>query len=116
MTSVAALRCGAGLVTLGAVVVAVPLGVTAAVCLSDILPFRARQVVKPVVEVLAAIPSVAYGFFALIVFAPLLQSHGGLVLAIMWWCLATPIALLPKQHQSVTPPSSPRNIFILYSP
>ncbi|MBU0638346.1 MAG: phosphate ABC transporter permease subunit PstC [Planctomycetes bacterium] len=81
---------GSGLVTLGAILVAVPLGITAAVCLSDILPFGVRQVVKPVVEVLAAIPSVAYGFFALVIFAPLMQDHGGRFLAVIWWCVATP--------------------------
>jgi phosphate transport system permease protein len=85
---------GSGLVTAGAILVAVPLGVSAAVCLSDILPFTLRQVVKPVIEVLAAIPSVAYGFFALVIFAPLLQNDGGRVLTIGWWCLATPVALL----------------------
>jgi phosphate transport system permease protein len=72
---------GSALVTAGAMVVAVPMGVFAAVCLSDILPFGVRQAVKPVIEILAAIPSVAYGFFALVVFAPLLQNHGGPVLA-----------------------------------
>jgi len=63
-------------VTAGAALVAVPLGVAAAVCLSDVLPFSVRQVVKPVVEMLAAIPSVAYGFFALVVLAPWMQTHG----------------------------------------
>lgn len=72
---------GSTLVTAGAMVVAVPMGVFAAVCLSDILPFGMRQAVKPVIEILAAIPSVAYGFFALVIFAPLLQEHGGPVLA-----------------------------------
>ena len=62
---------GSAMVTLGAILVAVPLGVLAALCLSDILPFAIRQMVKPVIEILAAIPSVAYGFFALVVFAPL---------------------------------------------
>ena len=85
---------GSGLVTLGAALVAVPLGVLGAVCLSDILPFTVRQYVKPVIEMLAAIPSVAYGFFALVVFAPLLQSHGGTVLATGWACVATPLAVL----------------------
>lgn len=85
---------GSGLVTLGAVVVAVPLGVAAAVCLSDVLPFGARQVAKPVIEILAAIPSVAYGFFALVVFAPLLQQNGGRILAVTWWVIATPVLLL----------------------
>jgi phosphate transport system permease protein len=88
----ASIFVGSGLVTLGAVLVAVPLGVSAAVCLSDILPFAVRQLVKPVIEVLAAIPSVAYGFFALVIFSPLLQERGGAVMAIGWWCVATPIA------------------------
>ena len=71
-----AIFIGSALVTIGATVLAVPLGVSAAICLSDVLPFHVRQIVKPVVEILAAIPSVAYGFFALVVLAPLLQSHG----------------------------------------
>jgi ABC-type phosphate/phosphonate transport system permease subunit len=62
----------------------VPLGVAAAVCLSDVLPFWLRQYVKPVIEVLAAIPSVAYGFFALVVFAPLLQDSGAAILTAGW--------------------------------
>jgi phosphate transport system permease protein len=85
---------GSGLVTLGAVIVAVPLGLSAAVCLSDVLPFGVRQYAKPVIEILAAIPSVAYGFFALVVFAPLLQERGGTVLAIATWALGLPVALL----------------------
>jgi phosphate transport system permease protein len=85
---------GTGLVTLGAVLFAVPLGVSAAVCLSDILPFSLRQFVKPVIEVLAAIPSVAYGFFALVVFAPILQENGGRVLAVAGWVIGAPICAL----------------------
>ena len=73
----AAIFAGSLLVTVAAVVVAVPPGVFAALCMSDILPFNVRQVLKPVIEMLAAIPSVAYGFFALVVLAPLLQDHGG---------------------------------------
>ena len=85
---------GTGLVTLGAILVAVPLGISAAVCLSDLLPFKLRQIVKPVIEVLAAIPSVAYGFFALVVFAPLLQNHGGVILATGAWLILGPILAL----------------------
>ena len=85
---------GTGLVTLGAVLLAVPLGVAAAVCLSDVLPFKVRQIVKPVIEMLAAIPSVAYGFFALVVLAPLLQERGGPVLSIARWIVGIPIALI----------------------
>ena len=85
---------GSVLVTLGAVVVAVPLGVAAAVCLSDVLPFAVRQTVKPIIEILAAIPSVAYGFLALVVFAPLLQDDGGRILAVAWYALAAPFLLI----------------------
>lgn len=85
---------GSALVTAGAMIVAVPVGIAAAVCLSDVLPFNVRQAVKPVVETLAAIPSVAYGFFALVVVAPLLQERGALVLTIAWWALAAPLLLL----------------------
>jgi phosphate transport system permease protein len=82
---------GSLLVTLGAIAVAMPLGVSAAVCLSDILPFGLRQTAKPVIEILAAIPSVAYGFFALVVFAPLLQASGGRILAACVWVLGIPV-------------------------
>jgi phosphate transport system permease protein len=85
---------GTGLVTLGAILVAVPLGISAAVCLSDLLPFHVRQIVKPVIEVLAAIPSVAYGFFALVVFAPLLQNHGGAILSVGAWMILGPLSAL----------------------
>jgi phosphate transport system permease protein len=85
---------GTGLVTLGAVIVAVPLGISAAVCLSDLLPFNVRQIVKPIIEVLAAIPSVAYGFFALVVFAPLLQNHGGAILSAGAWMILGPVFAL----------------------
>jgi phosphate transport system permease protein len=89
-----AIFVGSALVTAGATFFAVPLGVAAAICLSDVLPFGARQVVKPVVEILAAIPSVAYGFFALVVLAPLLQTNGGTVIATAWWVVAGPVLLL----------------------
>ena len=73
---------------------AVPLGIAAAIALSDILPYRVRQLVKPVIEILAALPSVAYGFFALVIFAPLLQNRGGSLLALAAWLIALPLGLL----------------------
>jgi phosphate transport system permease protein len=85
---------GSGLVTLGASVVAVPLGILAALCLSDILPFSVRQSAKPMIEMLAAIPSVVYGFFALVVFAPLLQARGGSIIAAGALIVAAPIAVV----------------------
>ncbi|MGA2264968.1 MAG: phosphate ABC transporter permease subunit PstC [Phycisphaerae bacterium] len=70
-----ALIFGSIYVTAGAMILAVPTGILAAMVLSDIVPFRVRQAVKPVIELLAAIPSVAYGFFAILVLAPLLQTY-----------------------------------------
>jgi phosphate transport system permease protein len=81
---------GSAVVTLGAIIVAVPIGVCAAICLSDILPFGLRQVVKPVIEILASIPSVAFGFFALVVFAPVLQDHGPYLLGYAVWVIGLP--------------------------
>ena len=72
---VLAIILGSFYVSGGALVVAVPVGLLAAVCMSDILPFGVRQAVKPIVEILAAIPSVAYGFFAVLVVAPLIQEY-----------------------------------------
>jgi len=72
---------GTLMVTVGSCAVAVPLGVIAAICLSEIVSPKFAGIFKPVVELLAAIPSVAYGFFALVVFAPILQNHGGFLLS-----------------------------------
>lgn len=89
-----AIFVGSLMVTIGAIAVAVPMGILAAICLSDILPFRLRQYVKPIIEILAAIPSVAYGFFALVILAPLLQSQGGRLLAVAMWAILGPIAAM----------------------
>jgi len=89
-----AIFIGSALVTLGAVAFSVPVGIMASLCLSDILPFSIRQVAKPVIEMLAAIPSVVYGFFALIVFAPALQRSGGSILAAGSMIILVPIAAI----------------------
>ncbi len=85
---------GSAMVTFGAALLAIPLGVGAAVCLSDVLSFKLRQYVKPVIEILTAIPSVAYGFFALVVFAPMMQEHGGKMLAVALWMFAVPVVFI----------------------
>jgi len=89
-----AIFAGSAYVTFGAALVAVPLGIAAAVCLSDVIPFAMRQFIKPIIEMLAAIPSVAYGFFALVVFAPVLQQQGGRLLAAAVWIIGLPVAIL----------------------
>ena len=72
-----AIIVGSLYVTVCSLTIAVPVGVLAAVFLSDIAPFGVRQICKPVIEILAAIPSVAYGVFAVMVVAPWMQSRLG---------------------------------------
>jgi phosphate transport system permease protein len=64
-------------VTLVAMVVAAPVGIAAAVFTSEFAPRRVREVLKPTIELLAGIPSVVLGFFALMVMATWLQSAFG---------------------------------------
>jgi phosphate transport system permease protein len=63
--------------TLAALLFAVPLGLGAAIYVSQLAKPRAREVIKPAIEMLSGIPSVVLGFFALIVMASVLQSVFG---------------------------------------
>ncbi|MDR3102085.1 MAG: phosphate ABC transporter permease PstA [Methanocalculaceae archaeon] len=71
---IAALIIDTLLVTLGALIFSVPLGLATAVYISYVAPPRMRDVVKPVIELLAGIPSVVYGFFGMIVLGSFLQK------------------------------------------
>ncbi|UOR12302.1 phosphate ABC transporter permease subunit PstC [Halobacillus amylolyticus] len=71
---VAPLIGGTLLITLIATLVAVPLGLMAAIFLSEYASDRVRRIIKPVLEILAGIPTVVYGFFALTFVTPILQS------------------------------------------
>jgi len=64
------LICGTFLVAGGALLVAVPAGLATAVFLSEYAPNWFRQVAKPVLEILAGIPTVVYGYFALVFVTP----------------------------------------------
>ena len=57
-----------------ALLVCVPIGLLSAIYLSEYARTRVRKVVKPVLELLAGIPTVVYGFFALTFVTPLLQD------------------------------------------
>lgn len=65
---------GTLLVTFIALLVAVPLGIIIAVFLSEYASSNFRKTVKPLLELLAAVPTVVYGFFALMTVTPILQS------------------------------------------
>jgi phosphate transport system permease protein len=68
------LLSGTFLTTLIAILVAVPVGIIIAVYLSEYAHRNFRRSVKPALEILAAVPTVVYGFFALTVVTPFLQS------------------------------------------
>lgn len=70
MYDVRTLLVGSLLVTAVAMIIAFPLGLSAAIYLSEYARPRVRQVIKPIIEVLAGIPSVVIGFFALTVISP----------------------------------------------
>jgi phosphate transport system permease protein len=62
------------MITIGSAIVAIPLGVATAIYLSEYANPRHRAVLKPALEVLAGIPTVVYGFFALIYITPFVQT------------------------------------------
>jgi phosphate transport system permease protein len=61
-------------VSLGAILIALPLGLATAIFLAEVASQRLRNILKPVIELLAGIPSVVYGFFGLVVLVPLIQT------------------------------------------
>jgi phosphate transport system permease protein len=67
---------GSLLVTVGAVIIAVPLGLTTAIYLGEIAPQGQREILKPLIEVLAGIPSIVLGFLGWVVLAPIVQQLG----------------------------------------
>ncbi len=67
---VLSLVCGTLLVTVGAGLVGLPLGLGTAVYLGEYAGHRVRDVVKPVLEILAGVPSVVYGYMAVVVISP----------------------------------------------
>ncbi len=68
------LVAGTFLTTLIAILVALPIGLTIAIYLNEYAPKSFRKIVKPLLEILAAVPTVVYGFFALAVITPFLQN------------------------------------------
>jgi phosphate ABC transporter membrane protein len=100
------------LVTAGALAIAFPLGLGVAAYLSDVANHKVREIVKPIVELLAAIPSVVVGFVGLTLVGPLIARifklsnglnalNGSLLLAIM--ALPTIISISEDSLQAVPP-------------
>jgi len=66
------LVCGTFLIVIGAGLVAIPVGLACAIYLAEYAPARVRSIIKPVLEILAGIPTVVYGYFALSFVTPIL--------------------------------------------
>jgi len=62
-----------------AMLVALPLGLMTAIYLAEYASFRVRNFAKPIIEVLAGIPTIVYGFFALVIVGPFLSGLGSLL-------------------------------------
>lgn len=71
-----------GAVTALSSLLAIPLGVMTAVYLAEIASPRVRAVVKPIVEMLASLPSVVIGFFGMVIMAPFLQDYFGIAVGL----------------------------------
>ena len=68
------LMCGTFLTSAIGLLIAIPLGLLAALCLSEYAPRKLRAFLKPGLEVLAGVPTVVFGYFALLMVTPVLQS------------------------------------------
>ena len=65
-------------VTVGAMVVCVPIGIGTALFIHELAGHRQRAFLKPIIEILAGIPSIVYGFFGMVIVAPFLQNLLGI--------------------------------------
>ncbi len=68
------LLTGTLMITVIACLVAVPIGLASAIYLSEYAPKKVRKVIKPILEVLAGVPTIVYGYFALSLITPIIQS------------------------------------------
>jgi phosphate ABC transporter permease protein PstC len=83
-------------VTFGAMIIGAPLGVSVAFFLSEYVPRSIMRIVKPTIELLAAIPSVVYGFIGVMVLAPLIRNYlGGPGLSLLAGSIILGIMILP---------------------
>ncbi len=107
------LLVGSLLVTVLAIVIAVPFGVCVAVYLAEVAKPAEREIFKPFIELLAGIPSVVLGFFGLVVLAPVIKSvfhlHTGLTAltgAVLLALMAIPTIVTISEDAIRSVPSS----------
>jgi len=88
---------GTFLVTLGAIVIAVPIGVGCSIYLAEIAHPKIRETLKPIIEILAGIPSVVFGFFALVVLSAWIDDffHSTTMLNALTGSIMLAVMMLP---------------------
>jgi len=83
-------------VMLGAMLVGAPLGIAGAIFLAEFAPKTVMHIVKPAIELLAAVPSVIYGFIGVVVLAPIIRDvFGGPGLSVLAGAIILGIMILP---------------------
>ncbi len=82
-------------VTFGSLLLAVPLGISCAIFLAEVAPYRVRQLVRPAVELLVGIPSVVYGLVGLVLLVPAVRELGGSGLSVLAASIVLMAMVLP---------------------
>ena len=104
---------GTLLITVGAVLFALPVGLGAAIYIAEVAPRKVREILKPICEVLAGIPSIVYGFFGMIVIVKYLEDifgygHSWLAASILLGIMALPIIISVSEDAMRAVPRSYR--------
>ncbi|MFH1452912.1 MAG: phosphate ABC transporter permease subunit PstC [Armatimonadota bacterium] len=83
-------------ITIGAMVIGIPLGLACAIVLAEFASYKAAMVIKPALELLAGIPSVVYGFIGMVVLAPIIRKYlGGPGFSVLTASIVLGIMILP---------------------
>ncbi len=86
---------GSIVVTAGAIILAVPLGIACAILLAEVAPTHVRQILRPAVELLVGIPSVIYGLVGLLIIVPAVRQIGGTGFSVAAACIVLMAMVLP---------------------
>ena len=83
-------------ITLGALIIGVPTGISCAVFLAEIIGDKTRKILKPAIELLASIPSVVYGFMGVVILVPFIrETFGGPGFSLLAGSIILGIMILP---------------------
>lgn len=91
-----AMIVGSLAVTLGALIIAVPLGISGAILLAEVAPHKVRLILRPAIELLVGIPSVVYGLVGMVILVPLIRNlFGGFGFSILAAAIVLAVMVLP---------------------